>query len=199
MLLVGQRPFTFAAYQQRQKKQSIKYLKMRQEINTYINLKVYLRSCILFVFLCVVNEANSQRKTYRNSVLESLSVGVMPKFSDSTILFFQKRNESATVLYRIIVDTTGFIKDFNRIPLLGIGNTLDSNSCMWHNIYNTIEESIKMWKFKPDLWSLRDKETEAQLNRYSKTRPHGGYQFFLILFTVNSDIQHNPIYSEIFN
>lgn len=90
-------------------------------------------------------------------------------------------------------------REFQRIPFVGIGNTLRSNDAVWKNIYKKVEESLKAWKFKPSLWELEDKKVEIELNSRMATRPHGGFRFFLILFTVNSDIEHNPIYTDIFN
>lgn len=172
---------------------------MQQAINKRSRITMHLVINMLLLFFCINKEAKSQVKVYKNSVLESLIQGEMPKFSDSTIRFFQQRNESATVLYRIVVDTTGFIREFKRMPLIAIGNTLDSTSFVWKDMYSSIECTIKKWKFKPGLWVLGDKKTESELNKYSRTRPYGGYQFFLVFFTANSDIQHNPIFSDIFN
>lgn len=141
----------------------------------------------------------AQRPVYKNSVLPSLENGKTPKFSKEVIAFFQERNESAVVLYHLLVDTTGYIREYKRIPIGERGNTIDSSSYIWNDVYRTIDSSIKEWKFKPDYWNLSDKKTEAKLNQSARTRPRGGYQYFFIFFKINSDIIHNPIYVDIFN
>jgi len=153
----------------------------------------------LLIALVLTITVSAQRPVYRNSVLSSLEKGEMPKFSKEITAFFQERNESAVVLYHLMVDTTGFVKEFKRIPIGDLGNSIDSSSYIWNDIYHTIDSNIKEWKFKPDYWSLNDKKTKERLNKMARTRPRGGYQYFFVFFKINSDIIHNPIYIDIFN
>lgn len=152
------------------------------------------------VFLSSFTHASyGQKAIYNNPVSESLESGEMPIYSDSILSYFQEKNESAAVLYHLLVDTSGYVREYKRFTLYGLGNDLDSSSNIWTDIEKEINQKVRKWKFKPNLWTLSDKKLQNDLNNQAKTRPNGGYQTYLVIFHVNSDLEHRPLYIDVFS
>jgi hypothetical protein len=150
-------------------------------------------------FSCFMQTSYGQKKVYNNPVSQSLESGEMPLYSDSILSYFQERNESAAIVYHLLIDTSGYVRECKKFPLYGLGNDLDSSSKIWTSIEKEINQKVYKWKFKPNLWTLSDKKLQNTLNNTAQTRPNGGYQTYLVIFHVNDDLEHRLLYIDVLN